>query len=93
MTNPGYGWNLTLDLLESETEDDADKFQAGYVRNPWVGNCLALGVAAAEILPIEALQTKTLVTSLNRLVQLMPGPVVRGLIGPLMIPSSEIRAL
>ena len=40
---------------------------------PWSGNCVALGIAAIETLPIEALQAKTLVTNLKRLVRLLPG--------------------
>ena len=78
ITDPGFDWNLTIDLVESEAESDTTVFQAGYVHRPWVGNCLALGVAAAEILPVEALQTKALVTSLRRLVQLLPGPDCAG---------------
>lgn len=48
------------------------KIQCGILKRPWIGNCVAIGSAAAVIEPLDALQQHSLVISMVMLKQLFP---------------------
>lgn len=47
-------------------------FKCGMLKRPWVGNCMAVGAAAAGLEPLDALQQHSLVISMVMLRQLFP---------------------
>lgn len=76
------GWRLvlprgseevTLRIDESAAPDKAMPYRAGHLPRPWAGNCVALGSAAASLLPVDCLPPRLLLGSLERLVKLLPG--------------------
>lgn len=82
LTSGSEGWELEIPnpatqtriVLASEaTREDARAFDAGHLAEPWIENCVALGLAAATLLPIEPVQTKFLCVSINRMISLLPG--------------------
>lgn len=48
------------------------KIKCGMLKRPWIGNCLAIGGAAAVLEPLDALQQHSLVISMVMLRQLFP---------------------
>jgi tryptophan halogenase len=48
------------------------KINCGMLKRPWIGNCLAIGSAAAVLEPLDALQQHSLVISMVMLRQLFP---------------------
>jgi len=73
VTIPGYGWKSVVDLVSEPGSSPVKAFKPGYLARPWVDNCVAMGVAASNILPLEAFQSKFLVMGLKRLLKLLPG--------------------
>jgi tryptophan halogenase len=82
LTSKSEGWELEIPspatqtriVLASEaTREDTRAFAAGHLAEPWIDNCVALGLAAASLLPIEPVQTKFLCVSINRMIGLLPG--------------------
>ena len=73
VTIPGCNWQVTMDLLEQTPTSTGPVFKPGYISRPWSENCVALGIAAMETLPVDALQAKYLMITLKRLVKLLPG--------------------
>ena len=76
------GWELEVpgpDRLSRITfstataDKQGQEFTPGYLSKPWLENCLALGSAAASILPIEPMQARFLAVSLKNLLELLPG--------------------
>lgn len=70
---PGHGWKTQILIDGSSTATDGESVSPGYFNKPWTGNCVALGMASFSLPPIEPVHTRYLVTSLKRLVDLMPG--------------------
>ena len=68
----GHGWKNTIRLVAGETGDSA-AFEPGHVSRAWEGNTLALGFAAATLLPAEPLQASFLASSIKRMIDLLPG--------------------
>lgn len=73
VTIPGYGWQLTLDLMSESGSSTGLAFRPGYLSKPWSENRVAMGVASTQILPIGGLQYKFLMAGLKRLLKLLPG--------------------
>jgi len=82
LTSGSEGWELEISgpatqtrivLAPEATQEDARAFAAGHLTKPWIDNCVALGLAAATLLPIEPVQTKFLCVSINRMISLLPG--------------------
>ena len=78
----GDGWNLNIptgagqiniDLRSAQPGNTGLRFIPGNITQPFHENCVALGIASAIILPVEPLQAIFLMTSLGRLVHLLPG--------------------
>ena len=47
-------------------------FTCGMLKRPWIGNCMAVGAAAASLEPLDALQQHALVINMVMLRQLFP---------------------
>jgi tryptophan halogenase len=82
LTSGSDGWELNIPgpatqtqiILASEaTRKDTRAFAPGHLAKPWIDNCVALGLAAATLLPIEPVHTKFLCISINRMITLLPG--------------------
>jgi len=82
LTSGSEGWELEIPgpasttriVLAPETNhENARAFAPGHLAKPWIDNCVALGMAAATLLPIEPVQTKFLSVSINRMISLLPG--------------------
>lgn len=69
---PGDGWNLDI-TCSPVSAGKGPALSPGHLAEPWKGNCLALGSAAATLLPVEPVQAKFLATSLKRFIDLLPG--------------------
>ena len=68
----GHGWKNTIRLVTGDPSDNAG-FAPGHVSRAWESNTLALGFAAAALLPAEPLQARFLASSIKRMVDLLPG--------------------
>lgn len=82
LTSRSEGWELAIPgpanqtriVLTTETShENAQVFASGHLAKPWIDNCVALGMAAATLLPIEPVQTKFLCVNINRMISLLPG--------------------
>lgn len=70
---PGNGWCVALTVESSTDETNGKTITPGYSEKPWVENCVAIGMASSSLLPLEAVHTRFLATSVKRLVDHMPG--------------------
>ncbi|MEM1411941.1 MAG: tryptophan 7-halogenase [Pseudomonadota bacterium] len=52
---------------------NAVPYHIGHTPTPWEGNCVALGSAAASVLPLDGLPARLLMNMVQRLVALLPG--------------------
>lgn len=75
------GWNVTIPLGDANLNltflnDHANEqaFVPGHVSRPWIRNCVAVGHSAFAVLPIDNMQSFHLMTSIERLITLLPGP-------------------
>ncbi|WP_205480323.1 tryptophan 7-halogenase [Sphingomonas arenae] len=80
------GWRMTVptqgravQLFASSGSADLDPrpgstvMNAGRLAEPWVGNCVAIGAAAATLDPVHALPLDLVRSALERLLRLLPG--------------------
>ena len=70
ITVPGEGWTAMLDF--GAHADDAGGYRPGHLQRPWNGNCVAIGQAAATLLPVEPLHARLLAFCLQNLLGLLP---------------------
>ena len=77
-----HGWTLevptpdqvyTVNMSTTQPTEDSMEFLPGHFEKPWIENCVALGSAAATFLPVEPMHTQYLLSSLNWVVDLLPG--------------------
>jgi tryptophan 7-halogenase len=54
------------------TESESYVFTSGRMAKPWIGNCLAIGGAAAIIDPVASTQLHFTVSAISRLIKLFP---------------------
>lgn len=70
---PGSGWASRITLSNAPPHEKCLEFSPGHLTSPWIENCVAIGTASANILPVEPIQFRLFSRSIKRMLDLLPG--------------------